>query len=564
MTFLPIVERELRVTARKPATFWLRVVAALVALIIGGCVMLLTLIPMGGRMPMGGPIFATLTWLSLAAALSAGLFFTSDCLSEEKREGTLGFLFLTDLRGYDVVLGKLLATSLRCVFALLAIFPVLAITLLMGGVTAGQFWRTILALCHALFFSLAAGMFVSALSHHPQKALAGTLILLVMFLMAGPAVDELIAFNTGHSFSPTFGLASPGYVFLKANGAHGFWPALLVSQGIAWSLLALAGGLIRRTWQEKAAAISPRRMRWRYWWKYGGIQRRTALRQKLLAENPVTWLACRERWQTISVWVVSGTAFGAMIVMLGWEVPPTVWVGWNFVSGLVALGLYLWITSQACQFFADARRSGWIELLLAGPLAARDIVRGSWRGLMRLFAWPVGLFLLTRLVTLIKGQESMIGGITMFGPPNEWQGLLTSFTAVTSTIVIVANLVALVWFGMWMGLTSKNGRLATLKTIVLVQVVPWFVLTLAGGLLLPVFMFLGMKSGGPLTAGWLSLWFPFLSLLLTTVVSLGKDYFFYQLARKRLIGNFRELAIQSMLPIRMAAPGLPPVIALKP
>ena len=36
MTFLPIVERELRVAARKRSTFWVRVAAATVALIIGG------------------------------------------------------------------------------------------------------------------------------------------------------------------------------------------------------------------------------------------------------------------------------------------------------------------------------------------------------------------------------------------------------------------------------------------------------------------------------------------------------------------------------------------------
>ena len=42
MTFLPIVDRELRVAARKRSTFWLRVVAALVAMIIGSALMLLT------------------------------------------------------------------------------------------------------------------------------------------------------------------------------------------------------------------------------------------------------------------------------------------------------------------------------------------------------------------------------------------------------------------------------------------------------------------------------------------------------------------------------------------
>ena len=108
-------------------TFWLRIIAALTAFVIaGGLFTLFVSIPGGVGAQPGKPLFAVLTWMSLAVSLAAGLFFTSDALSEEKREGTLGFLFLTDLRGYDVVFGKLLATSCRCVFALLAIFPVLA------------------------------------------------------------------------------------------------------------------------------------------------------------------------------------------------------------------------------------------------------------------------------------------------------------------------------------------------------------------------------------------------------------------------------------------------------
>ena len=41
MNWLPIVTRELRVAARKRGTFWLRVAAALTALVIGsGCMFL--------------------------------------------------------------------------------------------------------------------------------------------------------------------------------------------------------------------------------------------------------------------------------------------------------------------------------------------------------------------------------------------------------------------------------------------------------------------------------------------------------------------------------------------
>src|SRR5207245_2009309 len=103
-------------------------------------------------------LFVAFGVLALAFCLLAGIFLTADCLSEEKREGTLGLLFLTNLRSYDVVLGKLLATSLHSFYGLLAIFPVLGLPLMMGGVTLGEFWRVILVLIVTLFLSLALGL----------------------------------------------------------------------------------------------------------------------------------------------------------------------------------------------------------------------------------------------------------------------------------------------------------------------------------------------------------------------------------------------------------------------
>src|SRR4051812_46405942 len=206
--FLPIVERELRLASRKSSTFWLRITAALTALIIGLGYAAMNRF-LGGPSALGQGIFAVLTWLSLAATLSAGLFFTSDCLSEEKREGTIGFLFLTDLRGYDVVLGKLLSTSLRTFYALLAVFPIVAVTLLMGGVTGAEFWKTMLALVNAMFVSLAAGLFISTVSRDAQKALAATLLLLLVLGGGGPALDGVIALVRRRIFNPVFSLSSP-------------------------------------------------------------------------------------------------------------------------------------------------------------------------------------------------------------------------------------------------------------------------------------------------------------------------------------------------------------------
>src|SRR5258708_2562040 len=77
------------------------------------------------------------------------------------------------------VLGKLVATSMDAFYGLVAVFPLLAIPLLLGGLTKGEFWRMLLVLTDTLFLSLSAGIAVSAVSKSSWKAKLGTLLVLV-------------------------------------------------------------------------------------------------------------------------------------------------------------------------------------------------------------------------------------------------------------------------------------------------------------------------------------------------------------------------------------------------
>src|SRR5437667_3091836 len=191
MTFLPIVDRELRVAARRPATYLTRLLFAIAGAGIVSLALLFAAAAQTGASGIGGWLFYFLSLLALGFSAFAGVFLTADCLSEEKREGTLGLLFLTDLKGYDVVLGKLLATSVPAIYGVLAVFPVLAITLTMGGVTAGEVWRMTLVFMTTLFFSLSVGMLVSSLSQQGNRAMsraAGTIFL----VSAGLALVGLV------------------------------------------------------------------------------------------------------------------------------------------------------------------------------------------------------------------------------------------------------------------------------------------------------------------------------------------------------------------------------------
>jgi len=129
MTFLPIVDRQLRESSRRPATYRMRSLLALAALAIW---FFLLIAGTGSGIRKGMMLFIAIGVLALGFCLVAGIFLTADCLSEEKREGTLGLLFLTELKGYDVVFGKLVATSLHSIYGLLAVLPLLALPLLMG------------------------------------------------------------------------------------------------------------------------------------------------------------------------------------------------------------------------------------------------------------------------------------------------------------------------------------------------------------------------------------------------------------------------------------------------
>jgi len=547
MTFLPIVERELRIATRRRSTYWLRVCAAGVALLIGGGMLVLSLVPFAGSVA-GSAMFGTLTWMSLAAALSAGLFFTSDCLSEEKREGTLGFLFLTDLRGYDVVLGKLVVTSLRSVSPLLAIFPVLATTLLIGGVEAAHFWRSMLAIANAAFFSLTLGLFVSSVSRHSLKALGGTLVLLLLFIAFGPFADGLGAFVSGR-FVPKLSLASPAYAFVSADYARTFWPAFLVSHAVAWLLLALACFLVRRTWQEKPALVKSTKLVSSPASTTNASARSRRLDAQLRTKNPVAWLAGREPGHALLLWILTLVMVGGFLILIFTGAPMAFWHVWSFASNVLSLVVYLWVAAKACQFFAEARRSGALELLLASPLSSRETVQGAWQGLVRLFALPV----------LLLGGGQLLGDIVTLRAADT-NGGFAVITAVIGAMAVLMNLVTLAWFGLWMGLTSKNSLIAILKTIGFVYIIPWLVIYFLTVIALPMLLVLGnfFNTGGSTRQWVINAWLPLWFLGFPSVLAIIKDIVLWFLARKKLFGNFRQLAVHSIVPVHPTS--LPPVI----
>ncbi len=519
MTFLPIVERELRVAARKKGTYLTRVGVGMGAMVLGGIAGLVALYNPPVRF--GTLYFQTLSGLAMLYCLGAGRFLTADCLSVEKREETMGLLFLTDLKGYDVVLGKMAATSLNGLYALLAVLPVLAITLVTGGITYGEFWRVALVLLDTFLFSLAVGIFASALTREFRSAMALNFYVLLGLAGLLPAVAGLLLFFHPSS-APAEGLFLPCPVYtlvlafdaLYKSEAAQFWSSAAFILAMSWLLLALACQMAPRSWQAKPAAREKK-----------GSQREKLFRERLLDQNAYYWLAARPWWKARLVWAVIGLALcwlGIMVFSVGWLDESICLV----VAFTLNVALKFWITLEAGQRTAEDAKSGAFELLLSTPLAARDFVHGQMLALRRQFLKPLvvaaGLefFFMFALLTAPAHLRSFTPGLVFW----LWMAGIVMLAADAATLSVVA---------MAAGLTEKNQTTALLKTVRLVLVLPW---ALWAGLAAVE------RAWSFLTddriPGWgfdLVCWFE---------IGLGLDLLIGWRTWRRLTGSFRELALR--------------------
>jgi len=472
-------------------------------------------------------------------ALFAGLGSTSDSLSSEKREGTLGLLFLTDLKGYDVVLGKLAATSLGALYGLLAVVPVLAIPLLMGGVTAGAFWRVVAVLLNTLFFSLASGMFVSSLSRYPRQALSGTLLLVLLVTGGLPLAGfGLSGFASARLVNKAFLLPSPGFAFylavdpttLTAWGSVALWQSLLLTHLLGWCWLCAASWIAPRVWKDKPASVN--RLIWRDRWReliLGDAARRRAFRARLLAINPVFWLASRERQTATYPWIfLSG--MGAIWIW-AWGQDRTLWSDLSaavFLTYALHLFMKAWMLSLACNSLVVDRDNGALELMLSTPLSTRELLRGQWLALRRHFLLPVGAVLLFDLFWLALGFS---GKGRPQDPP---EGMLVC-AYLANMGMFALDLVALAWVGMWKGISSRRASQAARAALARVLVLPWVIFAAGWVGLLLLGLLAGFRSFPLLGVSAVFAWF---------FAGLAVDVVCIQWARGKLHRELRRVAAQ--------------------
>ena len=520
MTFLPVVERELRVAARQRGVYWSRLTAALAGWAVAAWILAAASY---GSAQNGGVVFKVLAVLVFAYAAVAGLLATSDCLSEEKREGTLGLLFLTDLKGYDVVFGKLASTSVKSICGVLAVAPAVAISIVLGAVTQGEVARVMLEAVNLLFFFLSAGLFASAVCRQDNRAIGLGLLLSALLLAGIPAAARVMFFHrSAFLFSPAFGCFA-AFDLLYHRFPHGwFWLNCLMTQLYAWSLLGLSCWLVPRSWQDSSAGRETRRRRLV---KVKSV-RGTAERKEVLAVNVFLWRAARPRMQRAVVWFallgvgVLWFASNSFLPLKRFDLTR------DILTLLLAGGiLKAWLASEASATLSADRRNAALELLLTTPLPEKEIIQGQRLALWRQFAEPAAALFLANILLLLLEMIQLAPGSSLADERN----LVVGLHLIAGGSLLV-DLLALSWVAMWLGLVMRKPNRAAFVALLEILLVPYMLF----------FAFYALGSSGPPD------WFG--AVILANFLGLASGFFFAWSAHTHLTEWFRQVVAEGAAP----------------
>jgi len=402
-----VIERELRASARQRFTYTLRV--------LGGTALLVAFAFLGWKGKtgpgVGGELFTFFHGVMFFAIWLLVPLLSADCISRERREGTLPLLFLTPLKSWDIVWAKGLAHGLRALTLWLAGIPVLTVCFVAGGVAWREVVISVLVNLSALCLAMGAGVLASARARVRTRslalsaALAFGLFLAFLWAIQG-AVLVLTGVGSGRYGERTDPWEMRGLIFAIDVGrlwqrwppstgtgtSRVFWAYMVVAFASMLALLVLirlAAWSLKQASQERPPSSL---MLWLGETLYRPVLFRHALRRWLrweLEHNPIGWLERRSWNGRLVVWswlVVVACIYSSLFT--NWTLYER---GFQAMQALLANLLAGGMAVSAAGSFRRERETGVLELLLVAPLRERQIITGRLWGLWSQFVPAVGL-----------------------------------------------------------------------------------------------------------------------------------------------------------------------------
>jgi len=469
MNILPIIVRELRAESRHRANYSLRLFGAAISTILLG-------ISLWGKpnTQSGSSAFGILSFAVFCGIWIIVPLLTADCLSREKREGTLGLLFLTPLKPIEIVLVKGTIHALRSLTSLIAVIPIMTIPFTLGGITKSDVLWSLMFNFSALGLSLAAGLLASSMCQQWTRAVVLASIFSAFFALAFLEIVTATSFaGSGYNISllekfeilwSAFFLSSNRGMFFPAPQLNQVLPItyslLLTALLICMLVLLFAAARLKSSWQDNPPSA---RQLWlrktfctpRFW--TGLLRRRNQAR---LSRNPVGWLQQYSWSARLSKW--------------GWCAVIITIVSWFLASDFLILrpacvglkfALLISMAFSAVGSFQREKQNGALELLLVTPLREKQIIFGRLWGIWGQFLPAFGILLLTAV---------SVSGFYSYGRYYAMHDMELNAPGAIRDFVIVPIV------GLYCAMRLKNFMAAWVLTCTLTLFLPSFALELVG------------------------------------------------------------------------------------
>jgi ABC-type Na+ efflux pump permease subunit len=405
----PIFAREWLTVPRQPRHYVVRAVYIGLLWVLGLTVWQTTVgweqtATLGDTARFGAFLFQIIAIMQLTLLLFFSALSAASTVAREKDRRTFILLLMTDLRNYEIVVGKLMGSLLQIVILLGVMIPALGLLMLLGGIAPEQVLQVSLILAATALAAGSLGGLVALWREKTFPSLALTVLFLVLYLClvhgltfahsllawAGIAPDEAGAHiatlqNWLEPFLALFSVLEPGQGEAGLAPAYGFALTMLILSALlnGWGILRL------RAWNPSGEPIMQREKPA----EEGDEDKDRALAHAApgavrgVWANPILWREIRTRAYGRRPFLVK-LAFGLVACLICYYALEPLWTTGGHTPffaarGLVPIGILslLLVTAQAVTAVTSERDTGSLDLLLVTDLTPGEFIFGKILGI---------------------------------------------------------------------------------------------------------------------------------------------------------------------------------------
>ena len=424
-------------------------------------------------------VFVQLLLVLFFAALSA-----AGAVSQEKDRRTFILLLITDMRDYEIDLGKLLGALLPITALLLVSVPVLSMMLLLGGIDPSQVVQATAVMLTTAFAAGSLGGLVALWRERTFQALALAVLFIALYLSltqavgaVGPLVADAVPWGLVQTWLDPF-LAMQAVLDPPPEGWEGVPPPYVFSLVmLGWCVVLNGVGIGRlRRWnpsgepimqregpaEDPEAGMTPDELR-----EFRSKAHAAPGAVRTVWENPILWrevrtLAYGRRPLLVKV------AFGVVLALVVYFAISLLYQPGGRPPFAAAYGLVpvavlsmLLVAAQAATSITSERDSGALDVLLVTDVSPYEFVFGKLLGVV----YNTKEYLLPPL--LLAVYYGVAGQYTRTDPAaGGWERFAANFGPMLAVLGALAVLFTFVMvLGLHVALRVINSRLAIVNTL---------------------------------------------------------------------------------------------------